>query len=91
MLHIVKSITALEEVRKVYADNDVLLLIQDAVYAVNPLHRIFPILKNLNTFALQSDLEARGMVNRVSPSVHIVDYDGFVTLTAESSTSLTWN
>ena len=36
MLHIVKSITALEEVRKVYADNDVLLLIQDAVYAVNP-------------------------------------------------------
>ena len=31
------------------------------------------------------------MVNRVSPSVHIVDYDGFVTLTAESSTSMTWN
>ena len=91
MLHIVKSITTLEEVRKVYADNDVLLLIQDAVYAVNPLHKTFPILKNLNTFVLQSDLEARGIFNRVSPSVNIVDYDGFVTLTAECSTSLTWN
>ena len=91
MLHIVKSIAALEEVKKVYTDDDVLLLIQDAVYVVNPLHKTFPILKSLNTFVLQSDLEARGIVNRVSPSVNIVDYDGFVTLTAECSTSLTWN
>ena len=36
MLHIVKSVAALEDVVKVYADGDALLLIEDAVYAVNP-------------------------------------------------------
>ncbi|MBU2895586.1 sulfurtransferase complex subunit TusB [Vibrio hepatarius] len=91
MLHIVKSITALEEVNKVYLDTDILLLIQDAVYAVNPLHRTYPLLKTFNTLVLKSDLEARGMLNRVSPSINVVDYEGFVDLTVEHATSLTWD
>ncbi|MFY2509809.1 sulfurtransferase complex subunit TusB [Vibrio pectenicida] len=91
MLHILKSITALEEVNKVYLDTDILLLIQDAVYAVNPLHRTYPLLKKFNILVLKSDLEARGMLNRVSPSINVVDYEGFVDLTVEHATSLTWD
>ncbi|NOH73062.1 sulfurtransferase complex subunit TusB [Vibrio pectenicida] len=91
MLHILKSITALEEVNKVYLDTDILLLIQDAVYAVNPLHRTYPLLKKFNILVLKSDLEARGILNRVSPSINVVDYEGFVDLTVEHATSLTWD
>ena len=65
-----------------------MLLIEDAVYAVNPQHIEFSRSKNLNTFVLRGRLEARGMVYRVSPSVHIVDYDGFVELTVEQPTSV---
>ncbi|ERB62887.1 hypothetical protein N779_23720 [Vibrio coralliilyticus OCN008] len=66
MLHIVKSVAALEDVVKVYADGDALLLIEDAVYAVNPQHKTYPLIKGFNTFVLQSDLAARGILNRMS-------------------------
>ncbi|WP_019275014.1 sulfurtransferase complex subunit TusB [Vibrio coralliilyticus] len=91
MLHIVKSVAALEDVVKVYADGDVLLLIEDAVYAVNPQHKIYPLIKGFNTFVLQSDLAARGVLNRTSPSIKMVDYEGFVDLTSEQENSLTWD
>ncbi|MGY3685794.1 sulfurtransferase complex subunit TusB [Vibrio coralliilyticus] len=91
MLHIVKSVAALEDVVKVYADGDALLLIEDAVYAVNPQHKTYPLIKGVNTFVLQSDLAARGILNRMSPSIEMVDYEGFVDLTSEQENSLTWD
>ncbi|PAU35394.1 sulfurtransferase complex subunit TusB [Vibrio coralliilyticus] len=91
MLHIVKSVVALEDVVKVYADGDALLLIEDAVYAVNPQHKTYPLIKGFNTFVLQSDLTARGILNRMSPSIEMVDYEGFVDLTSEQENSLTWD
>lgn len=91
MLHIIKSEQALAEAVLVCAEQDTLILIEDAVYLVNPLHKSFAALKGLNVAALVSDIEARGMAQRVSPSITQVDYAGFVQLTALHSKSLTWN
>ncbi|KJY85588.1 MULTISPECIES: sulfurtransferase complex subunit TusB [Vibrio] len=91
MLHIVKSVAALEDVVKVYIDGDVLLLIEDAVYSVNPQHKTYPLIKGLNTFVLRNDLAARGILNRTSPSIETVDYESFVDLTSEQENSLTWD
>ncbi|MCG9679165.1 MULTISPECIES: sulfurtransferase complex subunit TusB [Vibrio] len=91
MLHIVKSVAAVEEVRKVSKESDTLLFIENAVYALNPQHRSYPMVKGFNIAALRSDLEARGILNRVSPSVEVIGYDGFVDLTVAQETSLTWD
>ncbi len=91
MLHIIKTISALEDAVLLCSEQDAILLIEDAVYAANPQHQAFSQVKHSKVFALQSDIQARGMVNRISPSVSVVGYSGFVELTAKQDKSLTWD
>lgn len=91
MLHIVKSLSALNELAPLYKEGDQLLLVEDAVYASNVQHPMFSILKTFETLVLSADVQARGIQNRVSPSCTQVDFSGFVELTATHSNSLTWN
>jgi len=91
MLHIIKTVSALEEAVVVYSEQDDILLIEDAVYAANPQHRAFSHIKNTTVFALESDVQARGIANRISPSVKVVSYSGFVELTVKQDKSLTWD
>ncbi len=91
MLHIIKTISALEDAVLLCSEQDAILLIEDAVYAANPQHQAFSKVKHNKVFALQSDSQARGMVNRISPSVTVVSYSGFVELTAKHDKSLTWD
>ncbi|UUM30859.1 sulfurtransferase complex subunit TusB [Vibrio japonicus] len=91
MLHIVKSPQALLELGAVVDEHDDVLLIEDAVYVANPQHKDFLKVKGMRVSVLIADLEARGVINRTSPSVALVDYNGFVSLTAKHETSLTWN
>lgn len=90
MLHILKSQQAILDAALVVSEGDTLLLIEEAVYAANPQHQSFPQLKGLSVFALQADLEARGISGRVSPSIEVLDYLGFVDLTAQNDKSITW-
>lgn len=90
MLHIVKTVQAIEEAVQVYSNSDQLILIEEAVYAANPQHNTYPLIQGLNIAVLQADVEARGVANRVSPSAVIVDYSGFVNLTAQQPKSITW-
>ncbi|KLN67148.1 MULTISPECIES: sulfurtransferase complex subunit TusB [Vibrio] len=90
MLHIVKTVQALEDVSRVATESDKVLLVEQAVYAANPLHHAFPSVKGLNTSVLAADVEARGIANRVSSSVRQVDFDGFVELTIEQPNCVTW-
>ena len=70
------------------------LLIEDGVYAaakgtaVSP--RIEQALKTVKIYALKSDLEARGMQNRVMDGVRLVDYGGFVDLVVEHNAVQAW-
>ncbi|GAK84830.1 tRNA 5-methylaminomethyl-2-thiouridine synthase TusB [Vibrio ponticus] len=91
MLHIVKSLSALNELMPLYKAGDQVILVEDAVYASNAQHPMFSILKTLEACVLIADVQARGIQNRVSPSCTQVDFSQFVELTAKHSNSLTWS
>ncbi|MEL7293177.1 MAG: sulfurtransferase complex subunit TusB [Pseudomonadota bacterium] len=91
MLHIIKSVSALSEAVRLCQQHDELLLIEEAVYAAIPQHSAFHQLKKRSVFALKNDLDARGIPHRISPSIDVVDYVGFVALTVKQDKSLTWD
>ncbi len=90
MLHIVKTDQALTEACRVFSQQDEMVLIEQAVYAANPQHHAFPLLQGRKVAVLQSDTEARGIVNRISSNFAIIDYSGWVDLTAAHASSITW-
>jgi tRNA 2-thiouridine synthesizing protein B len=97
MLHIVnKSPTAapaLESALRL-SGSGALLLIEDAVYAAtrgNPAEAgIRQAQERLKVFVLGPDLEARGMADKLTDGVTLVDYDGFVDLVVEHPNCQTW-
>ncbi len=91
MLHIVKNQQALTDAVSFISANDVVLLVEEAIYIANPQHMSFPSLKGVPVYVLSADVKARGLVNRMSPSVTVIDYKGFVDLTAEQPNSTTWD
>lgn len=91
MLHIVQTAHALSEVSNAYQEGDQVLLVEDSVYVSHAQHPMFTILKSMDVSVLKEDALARGIFNRVSPSLYVVDFAGFVELTATHQTSLTWN
>ncbi len=91
MLHIVKSQTSVNMASCYCHPDDIILLIEDAVYCVNPQHESFKCIENKNLFCLIEDIEARGLTPFITDSVQTVDYRGFVNLTAQHSPSMTWN
>lgn len=90
MLHIVKSVHALEEAIVLISATDKVLLVEQAVFVANPQHKAFAMVKGLNVAVLDADVVARGMDNRISHSVVRVDYEGYVELTVEQPKSMTW-
>lgn len=90
MLHIIKSVSALSDAVRLCQQHDELLLIEEAVYAAIAQHSACRQLKGLAVSALKNDLQARGINQRISPSIKVVDYAGFVELTAKQAKSLTW-
>ncbi len=91
MLHIIKTVSALEDAVALSGEQDDILLIEDAVYVANPQHQAFSPVKHCKISVLESDVQARGIANRISPSVTVVGYSGFVELTARHDKSLTWD
>lgn len=71
-----------------------LLLAEDAVYAATQAGAgasgIAHATQRLKVFALQPDLEARGMATKLVEGVTAIDYAGFVDLVAGHPTSQTW-
>jgi tRNA 2-thiouridine synthesizing protein B len=70
------------------------LLIEDGIYAAvkgtASAKKIEETLKTVPVYALQPDIEARGMAGRVLDGVKLVDYGGFVDLVAEHPTIQSW-
>jgi tRNA 2-thiouridine synthesizing protein B len=71
-----------------------ILLIEDGVYAAAKGAAAEAKIKagqgKFKVFALQADLEARGIADRVADGVTVVDYGGFVDLVAEYKTNQSW-
>jgi len=76
------------------AGGGTILLIEDGVYAATKGNAFEPKLKDamakFKIYALQGDLEARGIADRVTDGITAVDYSGFVDLVAENKTNQSW-
>jgi tRNA 2-thiouridine synthesizing protein B len=76
------------------ANGGAILLIEDGVYAATKGNAYEPKLKaamaKFKVYALQADLEARGIADRVTDGVATVDYAGFVDLVADNKTNQSW-
>ena len=98
MLHIVNKSHAqtgsLQSCLRLAKAGSALLLIEDAVYAATQAGAasagIADAMKRLRVYALQPDVEARGMAGKLVDGVTAVDYAGFVDLVAEHPTNQSW-
>jgi tRNA 2-thiouridine synthesizing protein B len=74
-------------------DTSVILLIEDGVISATNNANL-SMLKDLATqgrvYALQGDVEARGISLKVADNIQLVDYAGFVDLVVEHGTSVSW-
>lgn len=98
MLHIVNKspfqTSALDSCLRMARPGSALLLIEDGVYAATTgsafQERIRAACADLRIYALQPDMEARGVSARLLDGVTPVDYVGFVDLAAEHHSSQSW-
>ena len=98
MLHIVnKSHTqtsALASCLRLAQPGSALLLTEDAIYAATAAAAapsgIAAAASRLAVFALQPDVEARGMAGKLAEGIATVDYGGFVDLVAAHTTNQSW-
>ena len=98
MLHIVnKSHTqtnSLQSCLRLAKPGHALLLIEDAVYAATAAGAdsagMADALARLKVYALQPDVDARGMAGKLVDGVKAIDYAGFVDLVAEHPNNQSW-
>ncbi len=98
MLHIVNKshaqTTSLQSCLRLAQAGAALLLIEDGIYAATTggaaTSGIAAAMKQLKVYALQPDVDARGMAGKLVDGVTAVDYAGFVDLVAEHPNNQTW-
>ena len=98
MLHIVnKSHTqthSLQSCLRLAKPGQALLLIEDAIYAATAAGAesagLARALTQLKVYALQPDVEARGMAGKLVDGVAAIDYAGFVDLVATQPVNQSW-
>ncbi len=98
MLHIVNKSpyerNALETCLRYALAGSALLLIEDGVYAATRGSAaeagLREAMRRLEVYALQPDLEARGMAARVIDGIKLVDYGGFVDLVCARPSCQSW-
>ena len=98
MLHIVNKshaqTSSLASCLRLAKDGHAVLLTEDAVYAATSsggaASGIADAVRRVKVYALQPDIEARGMTGKLLAGVTAVDYAGFVDLVAEHPTNQSW-
>ncbi len=86
--------TALQSCLRFAQSGSAILLLEDGIYGALKGTSVTDLVKSvLNTtpvYALWPDLEARGMQERVIEGIKLIDYDGFVDLTAQHGAVQAW-
>jgi tRNA 2-thiouridine synthesizing protein B len=98
MLHIVNKspfqTSTLDTCLRMAQPGNALLLIEDGIYAATvgsaTEERVRQACATLKVYALQPDMDARGVTAKLIDGVTLVDYGGFVDLTVEHNTSHSW-
>jgi tRNA 2-thiouridine synthesizing protein B len=74
-------------------DNSVVLLTEDGVISATTNTKsdlIADLAGSGRVYALQGDVDARGLSTKVASGVKLVDYEGFVDLVVEHGTPVSW-
>ena len=98
MLHIINKspfqTSTLDSCLALAQPGSALLLIEDGIYAATVgsavESRVRQACATLRVYALQPDMDARGVTGKLIDGVTLVDYGGFVDLTVEYNTSHSW-
>ncbi|MGD9786558.1 MAG: sulfurtransferase complex subunit TusB [Sulfuricellaceae bacterium] len=98
MLHIINKSpfenSTLDSCLRIAKSGGAVLLIEDAVFAATKgsaaESKIKQAMAGMKVYALQPDLAARGVADRVIDGVTLVDYAGFVDLVAENPKLQSW-
>ena len=85
---------SLESCIRCSTDGAAILLIEDGVYVATDGTSYSDMIKEAMSsktiYALQPDLEARGVAGKVIDGIKLVDYAGFVDLVAENDSVQSW-
>jgi tRNA 2-thiouridine synthesizing protein B len=75
-----------------FSQGDDILLSQDGVLSALDSSDILTSLLSLTTnlWVIKEDVIARGLLEKISPKVFLVNYTGFVSLTVKHSVSISW-
>lgn len=92
-LYIVNRVDRLQDVVQVMQEDDRLLLIEDGVYGVVQAKYtvILPEQIQAKTYCLKEDADARGITPLAHEAVQWVDVNGFMELTEQCSSCVTWH
>lgn len=98
MLHIINKspfdTATLDSCLQMAQPGSAVLLIEDGIYAATSgsatESRVRQACATLKVFAVQPDMDARGVTGKLIDGVTLVDYGGFVDLTLAYSTSHSW-
>ncbi len=97
MLHIVNKSSfernSLKSCLNTIDDTSIILLIEDGVIsAANNVnsYMLADLAADSRVFALQEDIDARGISSKVADNIKLVDYAGFVDLVVEQGTAVSW-
>ena len=74
-------------------DTSVILLIEDGVISATNNSKssmLADLAAQGRVYALQGDLDARGISSKVADNVKLVDYAGFVDLVVDHGTAVSW-
>ena len=81
--------SAFKSCLRVAAKDSAILLIEDGVYAAIEGANIVELLQH-KVYALAPDVKARGLLEKLSPQVTLVDYPGFVALATQYDCVQSW-
>ena len=83
----------LESCARLISDEDSLLLLGDGIYASVVGSKYLNLLDTINCkiYALKEDCDLAGLENKISKGVAIIDYNEFVSLSAEHKKHIPWD
>ena len=84
------AIACLEVLASSSEDRDSLLLLEDGVYMADKSNKELVGQLTTTIYALDVDIEARGLVHRAIPSIKVISYADFVQLVVEHKMTKAW-
>ena len=95
MLYTINHATFSNTIWQLLAAHDVVLLLENGVYAANApslnATELQRLIKRAQLYALMPDVSARGLQDKLLAGLKTIDYNGFVALACEHDQVLLWH